>query len=182
MRLVTPDEFTDVLAEARRVLLAAADEDWSKPAGTLEWSCWQTVDHTIDCVFSYALQVAARAQSGFLPFAELHANSDASNRELIEGLGAVGQIFADVVSSAPPDMVASDGVLSLDLGDWCARAAYEVGLHTHDVACGLGVEWQVPSGLCRAIVNSPSLWMFDSSSLTATSDPWIALLEGSGRR
>ena len=68
-----------------------------------------------------------------------------------------------------------------DLGDWCARAAYEVGLHTHDVVSGLGVEWEMPSALCSAITSSPSLWMFDSSSLTSRSDPWSALLEGSGR-
>ena len=178
---MTPDEFRHVLAEARRVLLTVADEDWSAPAGSLEWTCWQTVDHTIDCVFSYALQVAARAQSGFLPFGELRATADASNRDLIEGLRAVGQIFGDVVSNAPRDMVASDGVLSLDLGDWCARAAYEVSLHTHDVVSGLGVEWEMPSALCSAITSSPSLWMFDSSSLASGSDPWSALLEGSGR-
>ena len=49
-------------------LARVVDKDWSLPAGTLEWTCLQTVDHMVDCVFSYSMQLAARAQGGFLPF------------------------------------------------------------------------------------------------------------------
>lgn len=178
---VTPDQLASVLREALGVLRDVVEEDWSGPAGTLEWTCWQAVDHTIDCVFSYTMQVAARAESGFLPFAELHANADAERHDLIEGLGAVGQMFLDVVSNAPADMGASDGVLVLEVGDWCARAAYEIALHTHDVASGLGAEWELPGDLCRAITTSSALWMFDGNSSAAHTDPWAALLAGSGR-
>jgi hypothetical protein len=91
--LVTPDELSQVLAEAQRALSGAAEQNWSGRAGPLEWTCRQTVDHMIDCVFSYAMQIAARAPSEFLPFNELHANDDASNHDLIGGLRALGQIF-----------------------------------------------------------------------------------------
>ena len=94
---MTPDEFETVSTLALRVLSEEADRDWSRRAKALDWSCRQTVDHIIDCVFSYTMQVAARAQSGFLPFSELHARAEASTRDLIDGLRAVDQIFYDVI-------------------------------------------------------------------------------------
>lgn len=176
-----PDELALVLGEVQRTLTQVVDRNWSRRAAALEWSCWETVDHMIDCIFSYALQVAARAESGFLPFGELHANSDASNQDLITGLGAVAGMFLAVVSAAPRGLVASDGVRSLGLGDWCARAGYELTLHTFDVVSGFDVEWQLDGELCRSIVASPQLWMFDRDSAALASGPWTALLAGSGR-
>jgi hypothetical protein len=147
----------------------------------LDWTCWETIDHTIDCVFSYTLQVAARAQSGFLPFTELHAQPGALAADLVAGLRGVGAMFLAVVRDSPPDTVASDGLLSLDLSDWCARAAYEIGLHAHDVLSGLGTTWEVPIELSASIVASESLWMLDRDRAGSAPDPWSALLLGSGR-
>ncbi len=151
------DEYAHVREEVHRVLSDVVERDWSLRAGMLEWNCWQTVDHMVDCVFSYAMQVAGRVQTGFLPFRELHADAKAANGNLLAGLGAVGQIFQDVVSYAGPGTTTSDGLVSLDVGDWCAGAAYELVLHTYDVAIGLGVGWELPSGLCTAITASPAL-------------------------
>jgi hypothetical protein len=135
----------------------------------------------IDCIFSHALQVAARAESGFLPFGELHANSDASNQDLLSGLGAVGGMFLALVCAAPSGVMASDGVRSLGFGDWCARAGCELTLHTFDVVSGFDVEWELEGELCHSIVASPQLWMFDRDSAVLASRPWTALLAGSGR-
>jgi hypothetical protein len=176
-----PDELALVLLEVQRTLTRVVDRDWSRQAAGLEWNCWQTVDHMIDCIFSYALQVAARAESGFLPFGQLRANSDASNQDLLSGLGAVGGMFLAVVSAAPRALVASDGARSLGLRDWCARAGYELTLHTSDVVSGFDVEWELEGELCRSIVASPQLWMFDRDFATLASRPWTALLAGSGR-
>jgi hypothetical protein len=157
------------------------DRDWSKRAGTLEWTCWQTVDHTIDCVFSYGMQVASGAQSGFLPFGELHAAPGATPEDLVAGLRGVGTMFLAVVRDSPPGAVASDGVMTLDLSDWCARAAYEAVLHAHDVLSGLGVEFRLPDELCRSVIASESLWMLDREQARVAPDPWAALLAASGR-
>jgi DinB superfamily len=175
------DEYAQVLEEVRRVLSDLVEQDWSRRAGALEWTCWQTVDHMLDCLLSYAMQVAGRVQTDFLPFGELHAEPEASNQDLLAGLGAVGQIFHDVVSRAEPGITASDGLVSLDVGDWCATAAYELVLHAHDVAIGLGVEWELPSGLCSTITASPALWMFDRALGEREPDPWLCLVVGSGR-
>lgn len=169
------------MGEAVGALRRAVDHDWSTRAGTLEWTCWETIDHTIDCVFSYAMQVAARAQAGFLPFAQLHAEAEATNTDLVDGLAAVARMLHDLVVGAPPETTASDGVVRLGLTDWCARGAYEVVLHTHDVLSGLAVAWQLPGELCEPIMSSPVLWMFDRTKPDGDADPWSRLLVGAGR-
>jgi hypothetical protein len=62
---VTDDELVDALNAACSALEAVADLDWAQGAGSLEWACWQTVDHTIDCVHSFALQIGAQV---YLPW------------------------------------------------------------------------------------------------------------------
>ena len=155
--------------------------DWSVPAGSLEWSCWQTVDHMIDCVFSYAFQLASRAQSGFLPFQELHAMPEATPSELVTGLRGITELFSGLLGSVPGDAEASDGVFMLDVDDWAVRAAYEMLLHTHDVVVGLGARFDPPSSTCAWVIASPKLWMLDRGVAATVADPWEALLLGSGR-
>jgi uncharacterized protein (TIGR03083 family) len=181
MGVMMLEVFGRVNTESERVLRELVDADWSAHAGSLDWSCRQTLDHVIDCVFSYTMQLAARAASGFLPFNELHAAAAASADELLVGFRAVAQMFYDVARNAPPGAVASDGVLLLSVDDWCARAAYEVALHTYDIATGLGAPWRLPDDLSRAIVASESLWMFDRTAVAVGDSPWTSLLAGSGR-
>lgn len=178
---MTVDEFVRLLDSVVRALDRVVDADWGKGAGSLDWTCWETVDHTIDCVFSYAMQVGARVQSAFLPFKELHAQPEATPADLVAGLRGVGAMFAGVVGDAPAETIASDGVLSLDLPDWCARAAYEIGLHTFDVLSGLGVTYELPADLASSILACEALWMLDRDRAATAADPWTALLRGSGR-
>lgn len=155
--------------------------DWSVPAGSLEWSCWQTVDHMIDCVFSYAFQLASRAQSGFLPFHELHAMAEAKPSELVKGLRGIAGLFSGLLGSVPGEAEASDGVFMLDVDDWAVRAAYEMLLHTHDVVVGLGTRFDPPSSMCAWVIASPKLWMLDRTIASKFTNPWEALLAGAGR-
>jgi hypothetical protein len=155
--------------------------DWSVPAGSLEWSCWQTVDHIIDCVFSYAFQLASRAQRGFLPFQELRAMSGAEPSELVTGLRGITELFSGLLGSVPADAEASDGAFVLDVDDWAVRATYEMLLHTHDVVVGLGGRFDPPSSMCTWVMASPKLWMLDRRIATRFANPWEGLLAGSGR-
>jgi hypothetical protein len=181
MASMTDDEVTALVGLSLEALADVRDADWSSKAGALEWNCWQTADHLIDCIFSYALQIGARAQSGYIPLEELHAKPEAIPGDLIAGLRGVTALFLGVVRDAPGDLTASDGVLLLALTDWCARASFELAIHTHDVISGLAGVFAPPPQICGAILESDSLWMLDREQANAESDPWLALLRGSGR-
>jgi hypothetical protein len=150
-------------------------------AAGLDWTCWQTVDHMIDCVFSYTLQVAGRAHGAWLALNELHARSDATPDQLVDALRAIGAAIAAVLQSAPEDLTASDGIQELDVAAWVARALHEVLLHTSDVLAGLGVDFEPAPELCELVLASPALWAIDRDRAARESEPWPALLAGSGR-
>jgi hypothetical protein len=180
--VVTPDQFEHLLQSALEKLAEVPEHLLPAQAAALEWTRWETIDHTIDCVFSYAMQVAAPPGAGFLPFSELHALPEASPTELLAGLQAVGTMFVATVRSAPPDLHSSDGIVSLGLSDWCARAGYELAVHTHDTVSGTGIDWALSPDIARSIVESQALWMFDRNRAEgATRDAWTCLLLGSGR-
>lgn len=179
---MTPHELRNVVDASVDALTTAESGDWSKPAGSLEWTCRDTADHLVDCVFSYAFQLAARAQSGFLPFGELHALPGAEPRDLVKAIAAVGSMLAAVALETAEGVTASDGVMALDAADWCARGAYEIALHSYDVLAGQCTPFELDASLSRAITASPALWMFDRSMAAGAADPWSALLRGSGRR
>ncbi|MGD0380804.1 MAG: hypothetical protein ABSC30_12550 [Acidimicrobiales bacterium] len=173
--------FGTALALSTACIGRVVDMDWSVPAGTLDWTCWQTVDHMVDCVFSFAMQLSAQAPSGFLPFNELHALTEAAPSDLHLGLEAVGYMFSAVLRSVPPGRSASDGVVDLGVTDWARRGGYELLLHTHDVSEGLGVAFEPPASMCAWILGSRSLWMFARERAENADSPWMALLTGSGR-
>jgi hypothetical protein len=178
---MTSDEFAALADFSIDALTEVVDADWTTRAGVLEWSCWRTVDHMVDCLFSYAMQIGARAQSGYLPFEELHAKREATPPDLVAGLRSVTALLVAVVRDSPGTVTASDGVLELNLSDWCARAAYELVLHTHDVMRGLGRDLDPPLELCRMILESDALWMLNREQANEGSNSWAALLLGSGR-
>jgi hypothetical protein len=178
---MTSDEFAVLADLSIDALTDVADADWTTRAGVLEWNCWQTADHMVDCVPSYAMQIGARAHSGYLPFEELHAKPEATPLDLVAGLRSVTALFVAVVRDSPGTATASDGELALSLGDWCARAAYELVLHTHDILSGLGWDLDPPLELCKVILESDALWMLNRGQANEGSNPWAALLLGSGR-
>ena len=161
-------------------LRSVADLDWSVGAGTLEWSCWQTVDHITDCIFSYALQIAGRVRGGFLRLEPLRAHPDARPAELVDSLQAVGHMFAAVVEDAPPDIISSDAYFDLSLSDWVARALNELLLHTYDVLSGLGAGFAPSPDVCTFVLHTPALWMYDGVDRTAA-DVWRTMRTASGR-
>src|SRR5687767_3592829 len=97
-----PDAFSadDFAALAELVINSwdsARDRDWSVPAGSLEWSCWRTAEHTVDCVFSYAFFLASRAQNRYPAFDELRALSEATPDDLVDGMRAAANMLHGVI-------------------------------------------------------------------------------------
>jgi hypothetical protein len=161
------------------------DRDWSVPAGTLEWSCRDTADHTIDCVFSYALNFASRAQHAYPPFGELHALAHATPADLVEGLQAVTTMLSAVMVTAEPGAQAIIRRFpEAETGgpnDFAARGALEMVLHAHDVCTGLGIPFHPPNDLCQRLRDHTRDWPH-AASIEPTADAWRDLLQRSGRR
>jgi hypothetical protein len=129
----TDGELPQTLNASFSALEEVADQDGAQPAGSLQWTCWQTIDHTIDCVHSFALQIGAEAESDFLPFTPMHAEATASPVDLSKGLRGVSALLVAVARESPQDRTPTDGIVTLSLCDWRSRTAYEVALHAYDV-------------------------------------------------
>jgi len=134
----------------------------------------------VDCIFSFAFQLASRDQGGFLPFQELHALPTASVSDLVTGLGGVAELFTALLRAGPKDAEAGDGLFVLNADDWAARGAHELVIHADDIARGLGSQLDPPQTVCAWILDSPKL-LVDRAAAAKASNPWEALLMASGR-
>ena len=54
---VTADDVALAVRLAAAALRTAPADGWDRPAGSLEWTCWQTAEHLADDLFSYAAQI-----------------------------------------------------------------------------------------------------------------------------
>lgn len=188
----TVDDF-DALAElVIASWVAGADLDWGVPAGTLEWTCLFTADHTIDCVFSYALFLGSRKTDWYPNFGELHANEGAGATDMVDGLRAVCNMLSATIRCTPPDVRAviwlKPSVATGAPQDFASRGALELILHAQDVASGLGVRLEPPQDLCRRLWNATrtrthngSADATDHATDHPTDDAWVDLLVRSGR-
>jgi hypothetical protein len=160
------------------------DADWSAPAGTLEWSCFRTADHTVDCVFSYALFLASGRQDDYPPFTELHALPEATPADVINGLRAVTTMLSAVIAASPPEARAvirrRPTVVTAPPEDFAARGALEMVLHAHDVCSGLGVPFEPPLDVCSRLYSHTEPWGVGELARDRR-DAWTDLLERSGR-
>jgi hypothetical protein len=163
---------------------SAVDADWSVPAGTLEWSCLRTADHTVDCVFSYALFLASGRQDDYPPFTELHALPEATPADVVNGLRAVTTMLSAVIAASPPDARAiirrRPAAVTAPPGDFAARGALEMVLHAHDVCTGLGVPFAPPADVCGRLYEHTDRWGVGELGHERRG-PWSDLLERSGR-
>ena len=57
---LVPADLMTAARVCRETLAPALDQDWSVPAGDLEWDCRRTLDHIVDTLFLYAAYLASR--------------------------------------------------------------------------------------------------------------------------
>jgi hypothetical protein len=169
--------------------LAAADPAaWDGPAGTLEWTCWETAEHLADDLMSYAAQIAPRRppQEGHIAFAwerqqpegppnAIHADRTAGPAGLLQLIEACGALLSAVVRTAPPEARAFHIYGVADPEGFAAMGVVETLVHTSDLAGGLGLDWAPPAGLCARVLAR----LFPDAP--RDTDPWATLLWATGR-
>ncbi|EME96649.1 maleylpyruvate isomerase N-terminal domain-containing protein [Streptomyces mobaraensis] len=182
------DDLALVVRLASDALRQADPSAWDRPAGGLEWTCWETVEHLSDDFFAYAAQLGPRRppQDGEVPFVwesrrpggpanVIHADRAAGPDGLLHVLEACGALLVAMVRTAPPDVRAHHVFGASDPAGFAAMGTVEALLHTHDLAAGLGLAWNPPADVCARVRTR----LFPDAP--ADTDPWATLLWATGR-
>jgi len=74
--------------------------EWSVPAGELEWSVRQVVDHLVDVCGFYAIHLAAQSDRRLR--VDVTPHPQAGNDERLDVLAATGRLLAVTISAADP--------------------------------------------------------------------------------
>ncbi|MET9050901.1 VOC family protein [Streptomyces bacillaris] len=185
---VTADDVTTAVRLAVDALAGAPAEGWDAPAGTLEWTCWETVEHLSDDLFAYAVQLGPRTppldgevpyrwaperQGG--PYNAVFADRAAGPAGLLATLEASGALLASMARTTPPEVRSYHGFGVSDPEGFAAMGVVETLVHTHDVAAGLGLDWAPPAALCDRVLAR----LFPDAP--AGGDRWTVLLWATGR-
>jgi hypothetical protein len=181
----------DVLRSVALVRAAFADvpdDGWERPAGTLSWSCWETMEHTADDLFAYAGQIATAdsPQDAYLPFVwrslrdggpagTIFVERSGGTLGLLRTLEACGAMMAAVVDAAPPARRGWHPYGLSDPSGFAAMSVVEVLVHAWDVAETVGRSWTPPADLCTGVLER----LF--ADVPAHEDPWTVLLWATGR-
>jgi hypothetical protein len=167
------------------------DRDWSVAAGTVEWSCLRTADHTVDAVLAIAFFLASRKQDAYPDFGwgVFSSGPDAQPATLVDALETVSRVLSSLIATAAPDTRAviwrRPRVETGGPSDFAARGALEMVLHAHDVCSGLGIDLAPPPDVCARLREHTRGWPHWTSpgwsEPPESENPWSDLLVGSGR-
>jgi hypothetical protein len=159
--VIGAEDVRAVVVLAVAALRDAAGRDWSVPAGSLSWSCQETVEHMADDLFAYAGQLGPDdpRQDTHVPFGyrqmrdggpllTIYADPTATTYGLIQVLEACGTMLAAVVQTAPPAKRSFHPYGVSDPEGFAAMGVVEILVHMHDVSDALGVDWAPPEDLC----------------------------------
>ncbi|GAA4561264.1 maleylpyruvate isomerase N-terminal domain-containing protein [Planotetraspora kaengkrachanensis] len=174
---VTADDLDTAISHVVAALGPATGDDWSVPAGTLDWDCRRTAEHIGDCLMSYAGQLVTRPAGRYVRF-EATADEDASAAEVLEFAETGARILIAAVLTASPDARAYHPTGMADPEGFAAMGCVEALLHGQDIAHGLGVTYEPPLDVCARVLAR----MFPQAAVDLEGvDPWRALLFSTGR-
>ncbi|MFB6814270.1 VOC family protein [Streptomyces sp. NPDC056347] len=185
---VTADDVTEAVRLAAEALRDAPAGRWDTPAGSLEWTCWETAEHMSDDLFSYAAQLVPRRPplGDYIPYRwsadreggpknAVFADRAAGPAGLSRTLEANGAMLAAMVRTAPAGLRAYHPYGISDPEGFAAMGVVETLVHMDDLAAGLGVAWNPPSGLCDRVLAR----LFPDAP--ADTDRWAVLRWATGR-
>lgn len=185
---VTADDVERSVRLAVAALSVAEAANWDAKAGSLEWTCWETVEHLADDLFFYAAQLgpASPPPDSHVPFVFRRTSPDgpdnvifadraAGPAGLLQVLDACGGLLTAVVRTMPPAVRAHHGFGASDPEGFAAMGIVETLVHTYDIAETLGVAWTPDADLCDRVLHR----LFpDAPAGTAR---WPTLLWATGR-
>ncbi|MFJ9469139.1 hypothetical protein [Streptomyces caniferus] len=185
---VAADDLDRAVQLAVAVLRTAPPTAWDGKAGSLEWDCWETVEHLSDDLFAYAAQLGPRRPplGGNVPFVwqsrrpggppnAVHADRAAGPAGLLQVLEASGALLVAMVRTTSPRVRAHHVFGVSDPEGFAAMGTVETLVHTHDLAEGLQLSWNPPADVCARVLAR----LFPD--VPEDGDPWQTLLWATGR-
>ncbi|WP_326819956.1 maleylpyruvate isomerase N-terminal domain-containing protein [Streptosporangium sp. NBC_01756] len=133
------------------VLLEGAGQDWSRPAGDLDWTCRQTLDHLALGLIGYAGLLIARPADRYITlFASL--DPQAPIPTCLEGLRIATSLLVSTVRDTNAEAWAWHPWGRSDAAGFAAMGIVELVVHTYDVTRTLGLSWAPPDRLAAAVL------------------------------
>ncbi|MGW7486504.1 maleylpyruvate isomerase N-terminal domain-containing protein [Streptomyces sp. NPDC054786] len=185
---VAADDLDRAVQLAVAVLREAPPAAWDRKAGSLEWDCWETVEHLSDDLFAYAAQLGPRRPplEGNVPFVwesrrpggpanAVHADRTAGPAGLLQVLEASGALLVAMARTTPPKVRAHHVFGVSDPEGFAAMGTVETLVHAYDLAEGLQLSWNPPADVCARVLAR----LFPDAPEAA--DPWHTLLWATGR-
>lgn len=172
--MVTPTDLQRAADVAATALSPHIGRDWNPAAGTLDWSCRQTLDHIVGALVWYSTQLATRAQQRIPPVRG--GEPDAEVASLLGSVRAGADILAELAVAAGPDVRAFHRAGMADAEGFLAMGCDEILIHAHDIAAGLGAKFEPPGELCRGVLTRLFPWA------PRDHGAWETLLWANGRR
>jgi len=170
---VTPDDLLGAADLCREALVPAAAADWSVPAGELDTTCRDTLDHVVSAQTFYATQLA-NAAPVHLPRLRQH-NPGAPLADLLDLVPAAAAVLAAAARASGPEVRAFHPAGMADAEGFLGMGCDEILVHTGDIAAGLGIGFAPPADLCAKVVARLFPWA------PSETDPWPTLLWANGR-
>jgi hypothetical protein len=158
----------------------------------LEWTCWETLEHLADDLFTYAVRfgLAQPPLSALLPFRTesdrdggpanvFFVDRAAGPGGLLTVVEACGGLLVSALRSASPDTVAYHVHGPSDPEGFAAMGVVETLVHTYDIVQGLDpeLEWSPPEELCERVLRR----LFPHVSPAPDASAWQVLLWATGR-
>ncbi|MFG2044504.1 maleylpyruvate isomerase N-terminal domain-containing protein [Dactylosporangium sp. NPDC048998] len=148
---------------------------WAARAGGLDWTCLDTAAHIAHDLTAYAMQLAGREDTEYLPL-DLSVRPDTHPRTMLRIVAACAQLLRLELDAAGAQARAWHWGPT-DPAGFAALAVDEILVHTWDIAQGLGLAWTPPADLSAAVLSR----LFHHVPLDAGPDPGRTLLWATGR-
>jgi hypothetical protein len=169
--VIVPGMLVDAARQCILTLAPHVEADWSRNAGTIEWSCRTTLAHL--GLLAYSQQLAIRADH-FKPVA-ITTRESASIDDLLWTVEVAAHTLAEVAKAAPESARGFHPAGFSDAEGFVAMAIDELFIHTSDIATGLGITFVPDDTVAVALLNRLFPWW------PRDTPPWDALLWANGR-
>lgn len=169
----TPDDLRASRDLAVGVLQGLSDTDWSASLTDLDIDVNQLCAHMIRTSFWYAFDLCATETDLAAVVPEVDATKPPP--ELVRALHVGAELLATVVAAAPAGARGFHPFGQADASGFAAMGCDEIIVHTHDIATGLGLDFEPPHDLAGRVLARLFPWA------EGPEDPWTLLQWANGR-